>query len=91
VAEAVQLAEDICRAVAGTVFLAEPSPDVPALRISGQITASIGVACLRAHVSSNARGELIRAADQAMYAAKHAGRGRVVTARRQPVRKELSQ
>ena len=42
------------------------------------VTASVGVACFPAHGKTAA--ELLRAADAAMYAAKHAGRDRVVFA-----------
>ncbi len=53
---------------------------IVALSIQGQgvpvhITTSIGVATLPLHART--REELVRAADQAAYAAKHAGKGRV--------------
>jgi two-component system cell cycle response regulator len=46
----------------------------------GSLTASIGIACFPAHAAS--RAELFRAADDALYAAKRAGRNRVCVADR---------
>jgi len=76
-ASLVEIAEDIRRAIERTVFLAEAMPDVPALKITDQVTASIGVACLLANVNANDANLLLRAADQAMYQSKRAGKNRV--------------
>ena len=42
-------------------------------------TLSVGVATLTAHDRTAVADDLVRQADEAMYAAKRAGRGRVVT------------
>jgi diguanylate cyclase (GGDEF)-like protein len=54
--------------------LIEASPKAPAFRL----TVSIGVACYP--LDANSAGDLLEAADKAMYAAKYQGRNRVVTA-----------
>jgi diguanylate cyclase (GGDEF)-like protein len=61
------LAERVRRAIAMLV--------VADTHLSISVNASIGVAMLSLHAQT--REELIRAADQAAYAAKHAGKGRV--------------
>jgi len=48
---------------------------IPYGRFNLSITISVGVACYPDH--GNTKEELLRAADQALYAAKHAGRNRV--------------
>jgi len=85
-AEAVEVAESIRRAIADTVFLAEPGEDGrPALGLRGQFSASIGVASYRdcpfaagAPADWKVRQrDFIQIADQAMYRAKSLGRDRV--------------
>lgn len=78
--KAVKIAGDIRRAIERSIFLLAPSAEVPALRLTGQLTASIGVACLWEHVGACDHGQLIRSADEAMYEAKHAGKNRVCVA-----------
>ncbi len=51
-------------------------------RESTTVTVSIGVACLQS--AGSGAGALLRAADQALYAAKHGGRNQVCTARLLP-------
>lgn len=83
-AEAAVLAEKIRAAIAGAVFLEESrGPDLPALSLRRAVTASLGVAATNGRVGA---GEdqvrsLLRRADQAMYAAKGAGKNRVRVAR----------
>ncbi|MBI3558722.1 MAG: sensor domain-containing diguanylate cyclase [Deltaproteobacteria bacterium] len=91
-AESVEVADRIRRAVERTIFLSQATDDVAALQISDQITTSIGVACLKENVGSAIRGAngrvrasravslLIKAADAAMYRAKRAGKNQVVVA-----------
>ncbi len=67
VEEAATIAERLCSAIAGQQIYEHGAP----LRIS----ASIGLSSAPAH--GRAREELVRAADQAAYAAKRAGKGRV--------------
>jgi diguanylate cyclase (GGDEF)-like protein len=57
-------------------------------RMLGGITASAGVA--QADERNSSPGELLRAADEALYAAKNAGRDRVVTYEPQAARNEES-
>lgn len=54
--------------------------DIPAA--GGRGTASLGVACLE--LADGGSGDLLRRADQALYRAKAAGRGRVVLAGTEP-------
>ena len=78
-------AEEIRSAIASAVFLERShGPDLPALRLEGQVTASVGVAAV---APGEGPGEdagdaalsnwLIRRADEAMYEAKARGKDRV--------------
>ena len=81
--QAEELAERLRTAIRQTVFLARSyGPDLPALHLRNAITASFGVADTRAvlNINGEAAVRLIRVADQAMYAAKAAGRDRVAVA-----------
>lgn len=84
---ALEVAEDIRRAVAETVYLTEPFSDGrPALKLSGQFTASIGVASYRECILPEGdlvtrRQVFIRIADEAMYRAKHRGKNQVCLGR----------
>jgi diguanylate cyclase len=75
------VAEQIRRAVADAVFLPRSrGPELPALNLTGAVTASIGVSALDPNgppIEDPARW-LIAAADAAMYRAKEAGKNRVV-------------
>jgi diguanylate cyclase (GGDEF)-like protein len=79
-----ELADRLRTVIAGAVFMSRSyGPDLPALHLRNAITASFGVADTLD--GSHAEGvdsavRLIREADQAMYAAKAAGRDRVVIA-----------
>lgn len=89
--DAVALAEQIRRTVETNVFLErEHAPDLPALSLSGILTASIGATVYRPGFSAipieTRKAELLRVADQAMYAAKQAGKNRVKTAEWRPQR-----
>lgn len=82
--KALSIAEAIRQAVAETTFLTEPSADGsrPALNLSGQFTASIGVAsyrdCELGDAAMAVRRQLfIRIADEAMYRAKRLGKNQV--------------
>ena len=83
--EAALLGEEIRGAIASAVFLERShGPDLPALRLEGQVTASVGVAAV---APGEGPGEeagdatlsnwLIRRADEAMYEAKARGKDRV--------------
>lgn len=80
--DATSVADDIRHAIEQTTYLAEETLDVPSLRLSGVITASIGVACLDEHVGFRDYTALIRAADNAMYEAKRRGKNKVCIAKR---------
>lgn len=85
--EAQELAEHLRRRIELHVFLADEGPrGEPAHCIEGVITASIGVASLRDHVSLTGDSyvmaeSLLRSADQAMYLAKEEGKNRVCVSR----------
>lgn len=77
-------AEEIRASIEHSVFIDQAYGDaIPALHLSGTVTASLGVAHYhpdteaRPHASARA---LLQRADTAMYAAKSAGRNRVVLA-----------
>jgi putative nucleotidyltransferase with HDIG domain len=73
--EALQVAERVHASIAALALSAGGVP----LRVD----TSVGVAALPLHAGS--REELIRAADQAAYAAKHAGKGRVCRPEEAPI------
>ena len=78
--EAVPVAERVRGAIEQAVFLdKDRGPDLPALHIRGAVTASIGVADTLGLDPANGdtARTLIRLADEAMYAAKAAGKNRV--------------
>ncbi|MBI3894208.1 MAG: diguanylate cyclase, partial [Candidatus Wallbacteria bacterium] len=70
-------AEVAAVAIAGRMLEALRSNDVSAITPGRQLSASLGVACAR---SGETLGSLIARADEALYRAKHAGRGRVEVA-----------
>ncbi len=88
------VAEAVRQSVETTVFLEHPDPadpvNYPALRITGLITCSIGIATLRTDVLPllpgppydpvKAKNELMRLADASMYRAKDGGRNRTISA-----------
>lgn len=79
--EVMELAETIRGAIADTTFLDRPrGQELPALGLHGMVTASIGVADTTGldPARPGAASALIRRADQAMYAAKAAGKDLVV-------------
>ena len=69
--EAMELAQRLCREIAGEPYMKGGEGEF-------FLTVSIGVASL-SH-STDSPGKLLEAADTAMYAAKHSGRNRVVSA-----------
>ena len=83
--EAVRLADAIRESIAARVFLAAPGEIHPEPLHLRDLTCSIGVATLRAHIPPDvgleeAKSSLLRRADMAMYAAKEGGRNRTVVA-----------
>ena len=89
--QAMELAESIRRGIAETTFLDRPrGQELPALALRGRVTASIGVADTDGldPRRPGSASELIRRADQAMYAAKAAGKDFVVRFR--PENQEIS-
>jgi len=78
-------AEKIRARIERNIFLCRRHSGLPALKIKGIITCSIGIASLSESISpeGNARrtaDKLIRAADKAMYAAKDMGKNKVYAA-----------
>lgn len=73
------LAERVRQSISEAVFLEEDrGPDLPALHLRNAITVSIGVADTNGEGrGTDAVRSLLRRADQAMYAAKGAGKNRV--------------
>lgn len=79
--QAAELGEEIRGAIAEAVFMDRSyGPDLPALHIQGQVTASLGVAVAGAGggPDRSVSTRLIRLADEAMYVAKSRGKNRVV-------------
>jgi diguanylate cyclase (GGDEF)-like protein len=85
--EGVAIGEEIRRAIAAAVFLErEWGFSMPALHLGGIVTASLGIAEYRADPGpamsvEQAKNDLLRRADTAMYRAKSAGKNRVVVSR----------
>lgn len=77
------LAERIRTAIREAVFLEEDrGPDLPALHLRNAVTVSIGIADSQGkETGTDGVRSLLRRADQAMYAAKGAGKNRVRVAR----------
>lgn len=78
-ADALDLAERVRLAISDAVFLEEDrGADLPALHLSHAVTVSIGIADTNGGSGgTDAVRSLLRRADQAMYAAKEAGKNRV--------------
>ncbi|MDX1584739.1 MAG: sensor domain-containing diguanylate cyclase [Thermoanaerobaculia bacterium] len=74
-----KVASKVGNVIADHTFLEESYGEVPALGINGVISASVGLAIQEAPSGASevdaAKNELLRNADQAMYAAKTAGKG----------------
>ena len=85
--EAGKYAERFRKGVAENVFLSRPiRGEKEPLNVGGIITCSVGVASLLANVEktpslSAMEGQLLKAADKAMYQAKEEGKNRVVLSR----------
>jgi diguanylate cyclase (GGDEF)-like protein len=83
---ATQVAEEICNAVRSQAFLrGRFSWASGPVEFAGPLTCSVGVAVYPEHVprlgtSDHRRNQLLRASDQAMYAAKAVGKDRVMVA-----------
>ena len=81
--EATRTADAIRERIAARVFIAEPGDIHPEPLHLRDLTCSIGVATLRAHIADDvgveeAKSSLLRRADMAMYVAKERGRNRTV-------------
>ncbi|MCW5828270.1 MAG: GGDEF domain-containing protein [Deltaproteobacteria bacterium] len=88
-ADVVAACERLRETIEKNVFLASEGPYGPPLRIANIITCSMGVASFHDHVRKRYTPEqnkdvFLKVADKAMYAAKDAGRNRVVTGQREP-------
>jgi diguanylate cyclase (GGDEF)-like protein len=85
-ASALAIAEKIRLAIDAWTFLPiSIGPGEPALNLKHAVTMSVGVASYRAHVNTSRppaeqKNELLKKADNALYAAKQQGKNRVVTA-----------
>ena len=82
--EGLRLCEEIRRTIEATTFLdREWGFSMPPVRLSGILSASIGVACYKPELWRDAspeleKSELLRRADVAMYRAKSLGKNKVV-------------
>ena len=85
--EGVAMCEEIRRTIEATTFLDRDwGFSMPALRLGGILTASLGVAEYRAHPAATQavdqeKNDLLRRADAAMYRAKSAGKNQTVISR----------
>jgi diguanylate cyclase (GGDEF)-like protein len=84
--EGMEVAEAVRHAVRSTMFVPRPYGfNNPALNLQGTITASLGVASIRANATPAAsieqqKNELLHAADTALYKAKEHGKDRCLAA-----------
>ncbi|HKA35787.1 MAG TPA: sensor domain-containing diguanylate cyclase [Thermoanaerobaculia bacterium] len=84
--EGVEVAEAVRHAIKSTTFVPRPYGfNNPALNLQGMITASLGVASIRANATPAAsveqqKNELLHAADTALYRAKEHGKDRCLAA-----------
>lgn len=80
-AEARRVAMKVGQVIGNHTFLQESYGEIPALKVHDLISASVGLAIQSYPVDreavDSAKNELLRRADQAMYAAKTAGKGRL--------------
>jgi diguanylate cyclase (GGDEF)-like protein len=85
-AEGLEVAEAVRHAIKTTTFVPRPYGfNNPALNLQGMITASLGVASIRANATPGAsveqqKNELLHAADTALYRAKEHGKDRCLAA-----------
>jgi diguanylate cyclase (GGDEF)-like protein len=80
--EARRIAEQVSHAIGSHIYIQEDlGPEVPAIRLEGVISVSIGLALQESPPAEagvgEAKNELLRKADKAMYAAKAAGKGKI--------------
>jgi diguanylate cyclase (GGDEF)-like protein len=84
--EGLEVAEAVRHAIKTTTFVPRPYGfNNPALNLQGMITASLGVASIRANATPGAsveqqKNELLHAADTALYRAKEHGKDRCIAA-----------